>query len=273
LRLEALGAESTKVLTEAMKTNPYALVRFAAAESLAYLGEPISANELAKLAEEHPALQRYCLIALSSLDEAASSIALESLLSASAPEIRYGAFRALRQLDPNADAARGYPMNKKSFWLHVVAPHSKPLVHLLTSNRAEVVIFGETPKLVAPFSLRAGPDIVLTAKAGQHVCTVSRFSARHEPRIEQSSLAVVDVIKTMAEMGALYSDVAEMLLQARDIKSLNCELAVDALPKMVDIEKLAENAHVDKKMENEAELLKSSVPDQAATLNVFDRSR
>jgi hypothetical protein len=62
-------------------------------------------------------------------------------------------------------------------------------------------------------------------------------------------------------------------MQARDIKSLNCELAIDALPKAVQIEKLAENAHVDKKMENEAELLRSSTPDQAAPPTVFDRPR
>jgi hypothetical protein len=272
LRLEALGPDSTKALTDAMKSSPYPLVRFAAAESLAYLGAPISANELARLTQNHPTLQGYCLTAPSSLDEAASSIALETLFAADEPEIRYGAFRAMRELDPGADSARGYRMND-SFWLHLVAPQSKPLVHLLSCNRAEIVLFGNTPKLMAPFSLRAGPDIVLTAKPGQQVCTISRFSARHNPRIEQCSLAVADIIKTMAEMGALYSDVAEMLMQARDIKSLNCELAVDALPKAVEIEKLAENAHVDKKMENEAELLKSSTADQAAPPNVFDRPR
>ncbi len=272
LRLEALGPDSAKVLADSMKTSPYPLVRFAAAESLAYLGEPLSANELAKLTQDHPTLQGYCLTALGSLDEAASSIALENLLACDEPEVRYGAFRALRELDPGAATARGMRMNG-SFWLHVAAPESKPLVHLLSCNRAEIVLFGDKPRLVAPFSLRAGPDIVLSAKAGQQVCTISRFSARRDPRIEQSSLAVADVVKTMAEMGALYSDVAEMLMQARDIKSLNCELAIDALPKAVQIEKLAENAHVDKKMENEAELLKSSSPDQAAPPNVFDRPR
>ena len=43
-------------------TSPW--VRFAAAESLAYLGHTDGASELAKLAEEHPALRAQCLKAL-----------------------------------------------------------------------------------------------------------------------------------------------------------------------------------------------------------------
>ena len=45
LRLEAIGRDSIKVLVDAMKKSPYPLVKFAAAESLAYLGEPVSAME------------------------------------------------------------------------------------------------------------------------------------------------------------------------------------------------------------------------------------
>ena len=160
----------------------------------------------------------------------------------------------------------------QTFWLHVVAPKSTPLVHLLSFDRAEIVLFGDTPSLVAPFALRAGPDIVVTAKPGQNVCTISRFSTHRPDRVEQCSLAVADIVKTMADMGALYQDAAEMLLEARDTKSLNCELAVDAIPKGVAIQELADNAKVDKKMENEAELLKKASSDKVLP-NVFDRPR
>ena len=270
LRFEALGRGSIPILRDTMKST-YPLVRFACAEALAYLGEPIAANELAKLTEEHPSLQGFSLTALSSLDEGASLYALQTLLDSGSPEVRYGAFRAIRELDQRAAVARGALMNK-SFWLHVVAPKSPPFVHLLSSTRAEIVAFGNTPALKAPFSLRGGQDIVLTARAGDTICTISRFSTRKGQKIEQCSLAVADVIKTMAEMGALYPDVAEMLVQARDTRTLNCDLALDALPKVVTIEKLGENANVDPKLENEAELLKSAVPDREGTANVFDRA-
>src|SRR5262249_44695206 len=126
LRLEAIGRDSVGVLKDAMKNSPYPLVRFAAAESLAYLGEPIAALELSQLAEEHPTLQTYSLAALSSIDDSASSLKLQELLASEVPEVRNGAFRALREVDPQSPAARGYRMNQ-SFWLHLVAPQSKPL--------------------------------------------------------------------------------------------------------------------------------------------------
>jgi flagellar basal body P-ring protein FlgI len=268
LRLEALGRDSIKPLTLAMRNSPYPLVCFAAAEALAYLGEPVCSNELAKLAEEHPSLQAYCLSALAALDDAASSNALEGLLDSETPEVRYGAFRALRELDPRASATHGRFLNK-SFWLHELPGKSTPLVHLLSATRAEVALFGDQPSLVAPFSLRAGPDFILTCGPGEKTCAISRFSLnKKEPHVELRSLAIGEIIKTMAEMGALYDDVATMLLQARDTKCLNCALALDAVPKAAPIKTLADDAHVDKKLENEAELLKALSPDSP---NLFDR--
>jgi flagellar basal body P-ring protein FlgI len=268
LRLEALGRDTVKVLTNAIKSSPYPLVRFAAAESLAYLGEPIAAQELAKLAEAHPTLQAYCLAALSCLDEAASSIALQELLASPTPEVRYGAFRALRELDPRGEATRGVLLNK-SYWLHHLALKATPMVHLLRGNRAEIVVFGADARLTGPFSLRVGPDLILSAKAGDAKCVISRFAVRKADRVEQCSLAVVDIIQTMAELGAQYDDVASMLTQARDTKCLTCDLAIDATPRQVDIQALAANAVVDKHMENEAELLRT--PGETRESSVFDR--
>ena len=146
IRLEALGRPSIPILRYSLKNSPYPLVRFASAEALAYLGEPICANELGKLAADHPSLAAHCLTALASLDEAASVFALQDLLGVESPEIRYGAFRALREVDPRGEASRGHKVNK-TFWLHVAASDSKPLIHLLTHDRAEFVVFGKTPQL------------------------------------------------------------------------------------------------------------------------------
>ena len=268
LRLEALGRGSIAALRETMKTSKYPLVRFAAAEALAYLGEPVSANVLANLTEKHPSLQAYCLTALTSLDEAASSFALQDLLASDVPEIRYGAFRAMREREPRSYSSKDQLMNK-SFWLHKVAPESPPLVHLLSNGRAEVAVFGKTPQLVAPFSLRAGPDLVVTARPGDSAVTISRFSTRKAQRQEQSSFAVADVVKTMADLGAQYADVVELLTQARDIKAIDCELRIDALPKGAEIKRLAEHARGDKMLEKEADLMKDAA-EKPKTPNVFD---
>ena len=87
--------------------SDYPLVRFAAAEALAYLGNTAAAEPLARVAAEHPALQAYALTALAALDDALGMSKLEELLAAKEPELRYGAFRALREVDPTGDAVRG----------------------------------------------------------------------------------------------------------------------------------------------------------------------
>lgn len=268
LRLEALGRSSIPVLRETMKTSKYPLVRFAAAEALAYLGEPIAANTLANLTEKHPSLQAYCLTALTSLDEAASTFALQDLLASELPEVRYGAFKAMREREPRTYSSKDQMMNK-SFWLHKVAPEASPLVHLLNNGRAEITVFGKTPKLVAPFSLRAGPDLVVTARPGDASVTISRFSTNKPQRQEQCSFAVVDVVKGLADLGAHYEDVVELLTQARDVKALGCELRIDALPKGAEIKRLAEHARGDKMMEKEADLMKEPA-EKIKTINVFD---
>ncbi|HEY8506375.1 MAG TPA: flagellar basal body P-ring protein FlgI, partial [Gemmataceae bacterium] len=238
LRLEALGPGSVKALKPGLQSaSP--LVRFACAEALAYLGEPCCGEELARLAVEYPILQAYCLTALGSLNEAVSFVKLQELLACDRPEVRYGAFRALRELDERADAVRGERLND-SFWLHRVAPHSPPLVHMLTGKRAEVVLFGEAPRLNPPFSYLVGRDFTVTAGVTDDRCTVSRFSVHTGTDRRQCSTELAEILRTLAEMGATYADVVDLLRQADEYRSLSCPLAVDAMPGGVDVETLAE---------------------------------
>ncbi len=76
LRLEALGQDSVPVLKGGLKsTNP--LVRFCAAESLAYLDCPAGGEELGADVAKQPMLRAFALTALASLDESVSHIQLE----------------------------------------------------------------------------------------------------------------------------------------------------------------------------------------------------
>jgi HEAT repeats len=267
LRLEALGQPGIPALRNAM-TSEYPLVRFAAAEALAYLGQPLAAETLQKIALEHPSLQAYALTALAALDDALASSRLEELLAAREPELRYGAFRALREMDPSNTNVRG-EWARRAFVIHEVQTTGTPLIHLLREGRAEVVLFGESPKLIAPFSLTAGPSITITAREGDTVATVSRFSGQVDssPNHVQCSLAVADVLRTMAEVGATYTDAADMIQKAHARKALTAKLAFDALPKAVPIKRLAESARSDPHMVQEYELLAET--DLANTPGLF----
>jgi flagellar basal body P-ring protein FlgI len=236
LRLEALGERSIPALKIGLKSE-HALVRFCAGEALAYLGNPGSAIELARLIQEQPAIRSFGLTALASLQESVSHLELRKMLSSNIPEIRYGAFRALRALDEREEAISGELLNH-SFWLHHVAPDSEPLVHVASNRRAEIVLFGEESYLRAPFAFNAG-DFAVTAGDGDDVCTISYCSVRDGISHRQCSLKVDDVVRNMARMGARYPEVIEMLHQAGSCKCLSCELAVDALPQAITVKELA----------------------------------
>lgn len=238
LRLEALGTDSIPALKEGLKSS-HALVRFTSAEALAYLGSPACGEELAKLVQDKPVLRAYCLTALASLDEAICHVKLRELLSSSSAETRYGAFRALRALDEREPTVRGEQLNE-SFWVHRVAPDSMPLVHISTSRRPEIVLFGEEALLDPPFSFRAGPDFVVSAGRDDQRCTITRVTLQEGTRRKQCSLKLADVLKTLADLGGQYPDVVELLQQADRIQCLNCKVLVDALPQATSIYQLAQ---------------------------------
>ncbi len=254
LRLEALGADSIPTLKHGME-NQHSLVRFTAAESLAYLGSPACGEELARLAQDQPVLRAYCLTALASLDEAVCHVKLQELLMSNSAETRYGAFRALRALDERDQVVRGQRLND-SFWVHQVAPGSAPLVHISTSRRAEVVFFGEGAALEPPFSFLAGPEFTVTAGADDERCTVSRFSLRNGTGRMQCSLKLLDVLRALAELGGEYPDAVELMRQADKCQCLSCPVKVDALPQATSVYDLAKAGQALKKGESD-ELLRT----------------
>jgi hypothetical protein len=240
LRLEALGTESIPTLQTGL-THAHPLVRFACAESLAYLGSPSAGEVLARTIKDQPMLRAYCLTALASLNEAVCHVRLPELLVDQSAQTRYGAFRALFTMDERDQLVKGEQLNG-DFWLHRLAPQSPPLVHMTSSHRPEIVLFGAEPKLVPPFSIVTG-EFTLTASAGDDRCTVARFPMqRGRVRRHQASLSVEDVLRSLADLGGTYPDAYDLLAQAKGLQCLSCPLEVDALPELIPVEKLAENA-------------------------------
>jgi len=237
LRLEALGQESIPSLKAGLEAK-HPLVRFCSAEALAYLDCPAGGEELGRDVAKQPLLRAFSLTALASLDESVSHFQLRDLLTTSSDaEIRYGAFRALRALDESDSLVKGEFLNE-SFWLHRVAPDAAPLVHVSTTQRAEIVLFGEEPTLKAPFSLLAG-EFAVTASGDEDRCTVSRFPPLGGVKRAQCSLALEEVLRKMAAMGATYPEAIELVEQADRCSCLSCPACRDALPHAVSVFDLA----------------------------------
>ncbi len=258
LRLEALGPPAVPSLKRGIKCDA-PLSQFCAAESLAYLGHSAAAKPLGEIAVRHPSLQAFTLTALSALNEGASIDRLETLLEDSRPEVRYGAFRALREIDPSYEPIVG-KWSGRAFVIHELAPKSENrMVHLLRGGRAEVTIFGDGVSLQAPFAIRVGKDITVRADAGDSEVIVSRFTGNSLDGMHaKSRYEVASILTTLGKMGASYTEVAEFLGKAEKQKALRAKLCVDAIPKGVDLERLATAARTDPKLENEQELLEDA---------------
>jgi hypothetical protein len=237
LRLEALGKSSIPTLKTGLQ-SPHPLVRFCSAEALTYLGCPIAADELAILARQYDSLRAYCLVALASLDEPSCRERLCDLLEAPIPELRYGAFRALRLLDDTDPHIQGKMVNG-SFWLHLVCPDSPALIHYTQGQRCEVVLFGKDHRLTPPFAVRA-QEFTVKAEIGDDRCYVCRYML-HEGRTakELCPLTVEDMLWTMAKLGAQYPDVIEALRSLDEVKALSCPVKCNAVPTMMPVEELA----------------------------------
>ncbi len=227
LRLEALGRDSIPVLKAAL-SDRHPLVRFAAAEALCYLSDGSGVAQLGQLAHEYPQLRAFCLIALSSLEQTTSRSKLTELLNSDKAEIRYGAFRGL-QLQNVADASiSGEQVG--AFRLHRLPSKSPGMVHYALNHRAEIVLFGQTPMLVPPFTIRAG-EFNITATPDDWLCTIGRYQPekRHIDQ-KQCSCRLDEVLITLAEMGADYPMVVTALRRIDEEHALNCPVYLNAMP-------------------------------------------
>jgi hypothetical protein len=256
LRLEALGKDSVPALRKGL-TSEHALVRFAAAEALTFLNTTAGIEELARLAEQHECLRGRCLTAMASCDESISKTKLADLTISPVPQLRYGAFRALLVLEQDRieDSLEiGGRLFNDAYWVHRAAVTSSPMIHVSTSRRAEVVLFGKDPRLVPPFRLPAG-DFDVTAEAGDGRCTVSRFAVSQARVLQkQCGFNVEEVLWTLAQLGGQYTDAVEFLHQADSHSCLNCSVLVDQLPTATPVTLLAAAGGDPKQLKEECDI-------------------
>ena len=103
-------------------------------------------------------------------------------------------------------------------------------VHVVRYRFPEVVVFGTEQELAIPATLNCGHHLRVMGKAGESNLTVTRYVKNSDPIRQQCSPRLVDVLKTVAAMGASYPDVVQLLLEAENQHNLAGELGVDRLP-------------------------------------------
>ena len=225
LRLEAIGKEAVPTLRAAM-TSKDPEIRFAAAESLAYLGESSAAPHLAEAANSLRSARPAALAALGVLDDANGIDALRSLLASPSAETRYGAFRGLWKIDPTSPLVRGERLGDACS-LHMLDVQGPPLVHVTRSRRPEIVLFGTDHPVGDGLRAEAGSTIVVVVDGPMAV--VSRFAAGEPDQQVDVPSRVETIIRAIAEIGGTYPDIVQFLQQASSHHALRSRLVFDAL--------------------------------------------
>jgi len=227
LRLEAIGKEAVPSLVKGLE-SPETEVRFYAAEALAYLDQTEAAEPLGKIAGGVPAFRVYALAALSAMDDMAAYDELQKLLHVESAETRYGAFRALTQMNPNDSLVRGEMLG--GFHYHLIDSAGPPMIHVTKSLREEVVIFGLEQRFDLPLTVEAGKHILINSTQEGEL-TLSRFAVGEPDQKRHVPPKVDQVVRAIVELGGRYPDIVQALQQAKESGALASRLEVDALPK------------------------------------------
>ncbi len=229
-RLEAIGKDAIPFLRQGLESKD-AEIRFAAAESLAYLGESIAASHLAEAAANLRSARPAALAALGVLDDANGIDALQGLLANRSAETRYGAFRALRKIDASMPLVKGEGLGDACS-LHVVDVEGPPLVHVARNHRPEIVLFGTEHPLGRGLRAEAGRSIVVVVDGP--TARVSRFLPGASDQEAEVPADVASVLRAIVDLGGGYPDVIQFLQQASAGRHLTGRLVFDAVPDAFD---------------------------------------
>ncbi|MEX0727787.1 MAG: flagellar basal body P-ring protein FlgI [Planctomycetaceae bacterium] len=229
LRLESIGPSSLPILKSGL-ASPTLECKFHSAVALAYLDDASGLPILSEAVRNEPAFRVFALAAMATLDVPEAQMALRELMNEESSEVRYGSFRALWTMNKQDPFIIGRNLNDE-FMLHVLPTQGTPLVHMTHHKHAEIVLFGEEQRMLTPIAASAGNHIRVNAAPGSNTITISRYEAGKPDRRREVSTRVADVIQTVAEFGASYPEVAQLLVESEHRRNLIGRIEIDSLPK------------------------------------------
>ena len=228
---------------------------------MAYLNDGDSAATLAEMAKKKPEFRSFAFKAMAAMDQSASLLKLRAMMSEPEFELRYGAFDALRTLDPtdpflgkvrvlddlpepDPDDDMAFQITGQSkrkpkprpddpFTLYIVDCEGPPMVHVSRNLRCEIVVFGKNQKLLTPIVLGAGGPLLLNASDGDdkvQICKITSKTLDAPLTKVNCPLDVSEVVHSMANLNSSYPDVVGVLAAASNQKNLPGPFVIDAIP-------------------------------------------
>ena len=226
--LEAIGTEAFPVLRKGLASDRQ-LVRFAAAEALAYMNDVDAVPHLLEAARSEPAFRWHSLTALSAMRESEARDALAQLLHEPSDESRYGAFQALLDFNPRDSAAHGEIVGDV-LALHKIPSDTEPLVHVRRTERPEIVLFGAPLRLRTPLVVMAGDRLLIKSESNERL-KITAFTATENDRCQYCANDLSAMIRTIVKVGGQYTEVVSAINDAKQKGSLKARVKFDALPK------------------------------------------
>ncbi len=306
VKLEGVGSTAIPVLLSGLE-SPHPQVRFFAAEALAYLDDPAGSQELKQAALEFPEFRSLALAGLAAMYHPAGRLRLRELMAEADPELRYGAFNAIRITDPGdpylgrvpvlglveerrrADdpfaleigavesGRKIQPIPEDPFELYVVPASGPSLIHVSRTHRREIVLFGEDHELLPPVVLGGIGPILLNASVEDDQIEVTRIDLGSSEQVIMSSTDLVEVIRSIAALGGTYPQVISILQGADKQANLTAMLQTDAIPNDVEAYDRAQMIGDDVTRDDDLELAEyqeeSESQGRFPRLNLFKRFR
>ena len=125
------------------------------------------------------------------------------------------------------------------FHLHQVETDASPLIHFSTKQRPEIVVFGKPPTISSDFlyvesglTIRSFDDETLSLTA---------YSPDFEKEQRTCANEVVDLIRTLADLGYGYGHQAKILRTAEQDQMLSGQIAINATPKLDNRRRMADS--------------------------------
>ncbi len=204
------------------------MVRFAAAEALAYMNEEEAVPHLTEAARGESAFRWHALTAFSAMTDSDARDGLAELLHERSDETRYGAFQALIDFNPRDPAVQGEVLGE-AMTLHQIPSDTAALVHIRRTQRPEVVVFGSGIACTSPAVVFAGKRISVKSE-GQDRLKVSYFTLGDGDQTEYCPNDLAAAIRTIVLVGGSYADVVAAINDAKQKGNLTARVKFDAIP-------------------------------------------
>lgn len=226
MKLEALGKDSLESLKKGLVSKS-PLVRFCAAEALAYLDDPAAIPGLTEAARSESEFRHRAYLAMCTLDDLTVIDELEGLLHCESVEARYGAFETLLKKTGKAPIIRGVDMKGK-FVFHPVRSTATPVIHFRLSERAEVVVFGDNIPVRTDCVLLMPKGLTITGTPDGKI-KVTRVIAGRESRSFMCEPTVGEVIKGIVDADGDYPEVMKAIYSMKQQGTIEARVESDAL--------------------------------------------